>query len=199
MTEKRWDSDDYLVVDVEGNGASPPELVELAVVPIVGGEIGNPVAWLVKPSRPISWIARNVHGISNADVADLPGFGAVASDVTEHLDSGAVIVGHAVHIDLSVLHRSIPGWRPDRILDTLRLARAVLPDLASHRLGTLVEHFDLAVDRPAGRPHRAAYDAVLTARLLVALATRPDGTARTATELAEISDRPKTGIEPTLF
>ena len=37
-----WTSLAYAVVDVEGNGQQPPDLVELAVVPIVGGKIGEP-------------------------------------------------------------------------------------------------------------------------------------------------------------
>ena len=36
-----WVSVRYAVVDVEGNGQQPPDLVELAVVPIVGGVIGQ--------------------------------------------------------------------------------------------------------------------------------------------------------------
>jgi len=42
-----WTSLNYVVVDVEGNGQQPPDLVELAAVPIVGGVIGEPVSWLV--------------------------------------------------------------------------------------------------------------------------------------------------------
>ena len=44
-----WASVRYAVVDVEGNGQQPPDLVELAVVPIVGGIIGQPASWLMKP------------------------------------------------------------------------------------------------------------------------------------------------------
>jgi hypothetical protein len=41
-----WASVRYAVVDVEGNGQQPPDLVELAVVPIVNGIIGRPTCWL---------------------------------------------------------------------------------------------------------------------------------------------------------
>jgi DNA polymerase III epsilon subunit-like protein len=45
-----------VVVDVEGNGQQPLDLLELAVVPIIGGIIGEPSSWLVKPDTrlPIS-------------------------------------------------------------------------------------------------------------------------------------------------
>lgn len=48
-----WTSLSYVIVDVEGNGQQPPDLVELAAVPIVAGVVGEPVSWLVKPALPI--------------------------------------------------------------------------------------------------------------------------------------------------
>ena len=46
-----WTRRRYAVVDVEGNGQQPPDLVELAAVPITGGVTGGPVSWLVHPPR----------------------------------------------------------------------------------------------------------------------------------------------------
>lgn len=63
-----WTSLNYAVIDVEGNGQQPPDLVELAAVPIVGGVIGEPRTWLVKPDQPITGFAKRIHGISNDDV-----------------------------------------------------------------------------------------------------------------------------------
>ncbi|MFJ9782604.1 exonuclease domain-containing protein [Amycolatopsis sp. NPDC101161] len=73
MTE--WTSLSYVVVDVEGNGHQPPDLVELAAVSIVAGVVGVPRSWLVKPDQPISQFARRIHGITNEQVADAPVFG----------------------------------------------------------------------------------------------------------------------------
>lgn len=170
MTEDAvWDSLDFVVIDVEGNGARPPELVELAIVPIVGGQIGAPRSWLVRPPSPISWQARRVHGISTVDVADKPTFAEIADNVRQGLGD-AVPVGHNVRIDLDVLTRSLPDWAPPEAFDTLRIARKTWT-LPSHKLGALVEHRNLADDLPADLvPHRATYDALVTARLFVDLA-----------------------------
>lgn len=165
-----WSSLDYVVIDVEGNGARPPELVELAVVPINNGRIGEPRSWLVRPPSPISWQARKVHGICTADVADQPAFAEIADAVRDALGD-AIPVGHNVRIDLDVLTRTLPGWTPPEAFDTLRLARKAW-SLPSHRLGALVEHRNLADDLPTDmKPHRATYDALVTARLFIALAT----------------------------
>lgn len=165
-----WSSLDYVVIDVEGNGARPPELVELAVVPINDGQIGEPCSWLVRPPSPITWQARKVHGISTADVADQPAFADVADAVSEALGD-AIPVGHNVRIDLDVLTRTLPRWTPSEAFDTLRLARKTW-SLPSHRLGALVEHRNLAENlQPDLQPHRATYDALVTARLFLALAS----------------------------
>ncbi len=165
-----WTSARLVVADVEGNGRRPSSLVEAAVVPIVDGRIGEPASWLVRPPESITWQATKVHGISNNDVADLPGIDAVAADIRAHLD-GAVVVAHNAHIDLDVLTRELPGWQPAAVIDTLKLARVRLSGQPSYRLGALVDAFDLARDLPIGlRPHRAAYDALVTARLFVHLA-----------------------------
>ncbi|MGH3688356.1 MAG: 3'-5' exonuclease [Pseudonocardiaceae bacterium] len=191
MIETPWNEQCYLVVDVEGNGAHPPDLVELAAVPITGGVIGEPRSWLVRPASPITWQARKVHGITNDDVADQPTFDAIRDTVTRHLADAVVIVGHNVHIDLDVLRRKLPGWQAHAVLDTLRVARVLLPDLPSRKLGALVDHFDLATGLPEGlQPHRATYDVLVTARLLRVLATGEDGFPRSARELHELGGVP---------
>ena len=133
-----WTAADYVVVDVEGNGGRPPELVEVALVPIRQGSIGHSRTWLVRPATPITWQARKVHGISDDDVADAPTIGDVAEDVLAALGD-SILVGHAVHVDIDVLSRTLPGWRPTHAIDTLRLSRRAF-DLPSYSLGTLVGH-----------------------------------------------------------
>jgi DNA polymerase III epsilon subunit-like protein len=169
-----WTESRLVVADVEGNGRRPPRLVEAAVVPIVAGDIGEPVTWLVRPPEPITWQVSQIHRITNAEVAELPDVAAVAADIRAYLD-GAVVIAHNAHIDLEVLTRELPGWQPAGVVDTLKLARLRLPGRPSYKLGALVDAFDLARDLPAGlRPHRAAYDALVTARLFVHLATDSD-------------------------
>jgi exodeoxyribonuclease X len=168
-----WTSLNYVVVDVEGNGQQPPDLVELATVPIVDGIIGEPTSWLVHPERPIKYFATRIHGLTNKDVADAPVFTAVKEEVLRALD-GAALVAHNAHIDVSVLDRTLGDWQHPEVFDTLKLARRLLPPQESYRLGALVERFKLAEQLSEGLiPHRASYDALVTARLFVRLATLP--------------------------
>jgi hypothetical protein len=121
-----WTERRYAVIDVEGNGHHPPDLVELGVLPIVGGTAGELVAWLFKPEQPITAMARHIHGISNDAVATAPVFAEMAAEVSASLDG--VVVAHNAGIDLGVLKRKLPGFEPSEVLDTLKLARRSLPE-----------------------------------------------------------------------
>jgi exodeoxyribonuclease X len=178
-----WTAVRWVAVDVEGNGQQPPDLVEIAVVTITGGEIGQPRSWLVRPARPITAMARKFHRITDADVADAPVIAEVAGQITAELD-GAVFVAHNAHVDLSVVMREIPGYRPVLgVADTLKLSRQIIAGLGSYKLSALADAFGLSGSLPPGlRPHRAAYDALVCARLLRHLASPATG-PRTVAEL----------------
>ena len=170
-----WTSLRYAVADVEGNGQQPPDLVELAVLPITDGTLGEPVSWLVKPPRPIRYLATSIHGISSQDVASAPAFADIGHEVRRVL-ADRVLVAHNAHVDVAVLRRELGGWESPEVFDTLKLARRLLPGQPSYKLGALVTALSLDDGMSPGlEPHRAAYDVLVTARLFVRLATRHDG------------------------
>ncbi len=164
-----------VVVDVEGNGQQPPEIIELAAVALSATRPTTPAdlrTWLIRPDRPITGlVTRKVHGISNRDVAESPRWTQVADAISEAID-GAVVVAHNASVERRVLGTHLPGWQPSLVLDTLRLARAVWPDLpGGYGLDHLITH--AGITAPAclthlGR-HRAGYDTWMTAALFVAL------------------------------
>ncbi|MFJ8965847.1 exonuclease domain-containing protein [Lentzea sp. NPDC102401] len=189
-----WTSLNYVVVDVEGNGHQPPDLVELAAVPIVDGIIGEPKTWLVKPDQPITGFAKRIHGISNDDVLAAPLFAYVEADVLKALDASALI-GHNAHVDVGVIQRKLGDWECPEVFDTLKLARRLLPGLPSYKLSALVEKYELASGLDGEeKPHRAKYDAIVTARLFVLLAGR-----RSLEELRDLPAGGGSDEEPALF
>jgi DNA polymerase III epsilon subunit-like protein len=198
-----WTSVRYAVVDVEGNGQRPPDLVELAVVPIVGGVIGHPASWLMKPARPISRMATRIHGLTNEDVAEAPALADVEADVRQALDAD-ILVAHNAHVDTGVLGRHLDGWQCPEVLDTLKLARRLSPGRESYKLGALVTAFALDDRLAAGlTPHRATYDALVTARLFVHLARSQDARRQDAgpLSLGELQGKESEGDRdaPSLF
>jgi exodeoxyribonuclease X len=132
-----WTKLRYAIVDVEGNGHQPPDLVELAVVPIVDGVVGEPSSWLMKPARPNTHFATRIHGLTNQDVADAPLFAEIEDEVRRALDAD-VLVAHNAHIDVGAIQRHLGEWECPEVLDTLKLAKRLRPNLTSYKLGALV-------------------------------------------------------------
>jgi exodeoxyribonuclease X len=194
-----WTSLDYTVLDIEGNGQRPADLVELAVVPITAGAIGEPTSWLVRPERPITAFARRIHGISAELVADAPVLADIAEEIRARLKD-AVIVAHNAPVDLKVLRRSLPGWEPLEVFDTLKLARRLRPERLSYRLGALADAFTLADGlEPEHRPHRATYDALVAARLFAYLATSSAVRPLTVNQLRHADPGGQDGAPAALF
>ena len=194
-----WTSLRYVVVDVEGNGHQPPDLVELATLPIVSGVMGEPTNWIVRPDQEITPFARKLHGIANEDVADAPVFADIKDEVLRALD-GAVLVAHNAHVDVGVLQRKLGDWECPEVFDTLKLARRLLPGLGSYKLSSLIERFKLAEDMGYElTPHRANCDAIVTARLFVRLANLPDTRPLSLEELRGDSSGRGGDETPSLF
>jgi exodeoxyribonuclease X len=178
-----WTTLRYVVVDVEGNGQQPPDLVELATVAIVGGVIQAPTSWLVKPERPITHFASRIHGITTQDVAGAPIIEAIADEVRQALDAPA-LVAHNAHVDTGVLKRQLPAWEVPEVFDTLKLAKRLLPNQPGYKLGMLVRALNLTEGLPDDlTPHRAAYDGLVNARLFVRLVTMSENGPLTLEDL----------------
>jgi DNA polymerase III epsilon subunit family exonuclease len=181
-----WQKERYVVIDVEGNGASPPEIVEIACIVVDNGRITNERrAWLVKPSTPISPMVSRIHGIRDADVADAPTFSNIAPEVLDLIDD-RVLVAHNAAVEETVLGRALGDkWHPAATIDTLRLAKAVLPSLARYGLPAVAEQLGIAAERLEGQRHRAMYDAMLTADVFLKLVDTAD--VSTFQQLRELS------------
>lgn len=166
MNQRMW------AVDVEGNGGSPAEIVELAIVEMKGLQlIGRHKHWRFKPKGGINPIVSRIHGIWERDVADAPEIEDVVDDVLEWLED-APIVGHNVRVELEIIGRAIEEWRPSAAFDTLRMARQLLPNEKKHgldHLGTTLGLLDTAGAVTGGGSHSAPFDAALSAILLAHL------------------------------
>jgi exodeoxyribonuclease X len=184
-----WTVASFSIVDVEGNGGQPSDLVELAVIHVDAGVAATAKSWLVRPNQEISVIATRIHGIKNADVAGAPQFDVVCSEVTASL-KGRYLVAHNAAVDWGVLQRKLPGLQLPGVIDTLRLARSLWPGQKSYALGKLLVALGLDGNlHEAGTgPHRAEYDATAALQLFLHLAMRSPRGPLTFRQLIELGD-----------
>ncbi|MGW2038687.1 3'-5' exonuclease [Streptomyces virginiae] len=174
MSPLTWPEPLY-VVDVEGNGANPPDLVEVALIPVTDGQPRPEGArsWLISPPAPIQSRVTRIHGITNAMVDDAPTWNDVAPEVAALLER-AWIAAHSASVEYNVLTRHLPDWQPAGVIDTMRLAKATFPGHKGFGLDPLIAHTGISLNAVTGQRHRAAYDAHATALLLLELASHYD-------------------------
>lgn len=162
----------FWVIDVEGNGAVPAEIIELAMVEVIDKKLsGKSFHWLIKPKEPIRPSVTRIHGITDDDVVSSPTIEDVADDILTWIQD-IPIVGHNVRVEVSSLKLALPDWKPTVAIDTLKMARSFHPSLSSYGLQSLGEHFGLTkkAHEISGTHHHAAlYDAALAALLLIRL------------------------------
>jgi DNA polymerase III subunit epsilon len=158
----------YAVVDVETTGMrarGDDRITEIAVVHVDGGERRVAFESLVDPGRPIPPFITRLTGISDATVRGAPRFAEVADRVRAAL-TGRVFVAHNARFDLSFVRAELERagdavFRPP-LLCTVRLSRALVPELSRRNLDAVIAWFGVTTDRR----HRAAGDAIATAEVL---------------------------------
>lgn len=160
----------YVVFDVEttGSSASKGAITEIGAVKVARGAIVDELSTLVNPERPIEPFVVRLTGITDRMVADAPLAAEVMPRFEEFVE-GSVLVGHNVNFDCAFVTaaRESCGLEPlsNPVLDTLRLARSLVPGLKRYRLGSLATHFGVRMVPN----HRALSDAAATAEVFLKL------------------------------
>jgi DNA polymerase-3 subunit epsilon len=163
----------FAVVDVETTGGRAhmgDRITEIAVVTVRDGAVVDVFETLVNPERSIPPFITRLTNISWEMVRDKSPFRDVCADVLRALD-GHVFVAHNATFDWRFVSaevaRSTGRELTGRRLCTVRLSRRLLPQLRSRSLDWVARHY--GVEIPAGMRHRAAGDALATARCLLRL------------------------------
>ena len=124
---------------------------------------------LINPEARLPRFIATMTGISNEMLAAAPKFGDIVNAWLDFAGE-AVLVAHNSSFDLPLLNREIarvfPGYRlRNHELCTVDLARRLVSNSDGHNLDALADHFGF--ENP--ERHRAAGDALTTARILLRL------------------------------
>jgi len=161
----------FAAIDFESAGSAPgctDEPVQIAAVHLDGQAIHRRLNSFVHPTAPVTWAARKVHGISDKMLEGSPRLLDLWPGVKAAMQN-RWIVAHGASTEKRFL-RVFPFHSFGPWVDTLVLARAAYPGLASHALGDIIRA--LGLDREpeiasAGfRWHDAECDALASLVLL---------------------------------
>ncbi len=170
-----WDicleSCEFVVFDTETTGFFPQkgdEIISIAAVKVQNGKINTDKTFnrLVNPKKKIPQEVIELTGISNEMVSKEPVLGSVLSDFLDFIDN-KVLVAHHAAFDLAFLNLKLNWYCNSKIynpvIDTLGLARAIHPEIATHNLDYLAQNFNIeCINR-----HTALGDSLITAKLLL--------------------------------
>jgi DNA polymerase III subunit epsilon len=172
-----WRNAGYCVVDLETTGLDPrrDEIISFAAIPIDEGRVrpGGLVSGLVRPRRMPRADSMRIHGLRAADLASAPALHETLDSLLGAL-AGRALVAHVAWVEEGFLGRALraQGVRlHGETIDTAGLAEVVLerrPAAEPLRLTTVAAQLGL----PVHRPHHAEGDALTTAQVFIALATR---------------------------
>ena len=163
-----------IVFDTETTGLSPlggDRMVEIGCVELVNRvETGRTFHAYFNPGRPMPSEAEAVHGLSDAFLADKPGFHELCEDLLAFIGDSP-LVAHTASFDFGFLNHELGACGRaavcmTRMVDTLVLARQRHPG-AKHSLDALCTRY--GVDRSLRIKHGALIDAQLLAQVYVEL------------------------------
>lgn len=159
----------YVVVDVETTGGSwimGDRITEIACVVVRDGKVAEIFETLVNPERAIPAFVSRLTNITSEMVRRAPTFDRIAPDLVRVLQ-GNVFVAHNATFDwrfvTAELTRSTGQKLNGRKLCTVKLARAVLPQLSRRSLDYVARYYGVEITNR----HRAGGDALATARCLI--------------------------------
>lgn len=168
-----------VVLDTETTGLSPEKghrLIEVGCLELVNRKItGNNFHYYVNPERSVDQGAIEVHGLTNAFLADKPLFAEIAEELFQYLE-GAELIIHNAPFDLGFLDaefmrykkRMAPIKNHCAVIDTLPMAREIHPG-QQNTLDALCRRYGI------DNAHRELHGALLDAELLAEVYLRMTG------------------------
>ena len=166
-------ADTVIVLDFETTGLSPnggDRAIEIGAVRIEKGKVGERFQSLMNPGKRVPSFIEEYTGISNAMLKTAPPCKTVMAEFADFVGDFDMVAHNAsfdsrfLMAECRRIKRSLSGEFACSMLTSRRL----YPDAPNHKLGTLVDFYQLPTD---GTFHRALADAEMTAHLWLKMLT----------------------------
>ena len=161
--------DSYVVFDLETTGlsAQADQITEIGAVKVVNGEIIDRYSTFVNPEVPIPFKIEKLTGITDSMVIDAPKIQEILPKFLEFCGD-STLVAHNAEFDMSFVKNKAGKMGIEvvnTVVDTLSIARFLLPTLHNFKLDTLAKHFSVLLQNH----HRAVDDAEATSQIFINL------------------------------
>ncbi len=183
----------FVVVDLETTGVASrgARMTEIAMYAVENGGITDEFTSLVNPLQPVPPFITSLTGITNDMVRNAPPFPRLAPKVRNFIGD-SVVVAHNARFDTGFLEFEFNQADPlfqfaNPSLCTVHLSRHLVPGLDNYRLDTVADHFGVGIRAR----HRAAGDALATARVFLRLLDLLAERSITTVEAAQKLRRPR--------
>jgi DNA polymerase-3 subunit epsilon len=149
----------FIAIDFETAKYSRESACSVGLVKFLNGKAADTFYSLIRP--PVLYIRpdfTDIHGLTVEDVRDAPDFAEVWENSLHPFIGDLPLAAHNAAFDMGVLRATLEWYElpvpPLKYFCTLKLSRAVWPELKSHALTSLGEHFGIDYDA-----HNALEDA----------------------------------------
>jgi len=157
---------EYVIVDIETTGLSARrhKITEIAALKYKNNKLIDEFVTLVNPECHIPSFITRLTGINDSMVEDAPTISRIIPDFHKFV-SDIPFIAHNATFDFNFLDYAIQIYTQNKMSNdkicTARLARRLLPQLPSKRLGYICQHLDITNEAA----HRAKGDALATAQV----------------------------------
>ena len=163
-----------IILDTETTGLDPAtgdRIVEIGAVELVNHlPTGRTFHVYINPERDMPKEAEAVHGLSSAFLRDKPVFAAIAGEFLDFIGDATLII-HNASFDVAFINAEfgflrLPPLLPERVVDTLHMARQKHPG-AANSLDALCRRY--GIDNSRRTKHGALLDSELLAEVYLEL------------------------------
>ncbi len=160
-------NDTYVVFDIETTGFSNVEdrIIEIGAVKVQGGEIVDYYSSFVNPGIPIPFRITELTSITDDMVMSAPKIDVILPEFLAFVGDAA-LVAHNAGFDVGFIEQNCKNLglpHEYTYLDTVALARVLLPTLAKYKLDSVSKALGISLENH----HRAVDDAKATAEIFV--------------------------------
>jgi len=180
----------FFDLETTGVNISKDRIVEISILKVNPDGSEESKTWLVNPEMPIPKEVTDIHGISDADVADKPTFKELVKEVYDMIKDSDLAGFNSNRFDIPLLAEEM--LRADVDFDMKnRLAIDVQTIFHKMEQRTLIAAYKFYCDKDLNNAHSAEADTKATFEVLKAQIEKYDELENNSKFLAEFSSRKK--------